>query len=68
MIEFEEVTKIYTDKIAVKDFSIKIPDGQITVLIGPSGCGKTTTLKMINGLIEATNGDIRIDGISIYSH
>ena len=67
MIELEEVTKIYTSKVAVKDLSMKILDGQITVLIGPSGCGKTTTLKMINRLIEATSGDIKIDGTSIYS-
>src|SRR6056297_3759642 len=40
--------------------------GKITMLIGPSGCGKTTTLKMINRLIDSTEGDILIDDQSIY--
>lgn len=60
MIEFQGVTKIFPNaKIpAVKDLHIKIPDGQIVVLVGPSGCGKTTTMKMINRLIDPTSGKI----------
>src|SRR5690606_40130074 len=40
-------------------------DLEITVLVGPSGCGKTTTLRMINRLIEATEGHILLDGVDV---
>jgi osmoprotectant transport system ATP-binding protein len=47
---------------AVDDLSLVIPRGSIVALIGPSGCGKTTTLRMINRLIEPTEGRIEIEG------
>ncbi len=62
MIRLEHVTKYYGPTLAVKDFSLEVPEGQVTVLIGPSGCGKTTTLRMINRLIEPTSGRIYING------
>jgi osmoprotectant transport system ATP-binding protein len=62
VIRLEKVTKYYGPTLAVKDFSLEVPKGQVTVLIGPSGCGKTTTLRMINRLIEPTSGHIYIDG------
>ena len=62
MIVLEHVTKRYGDKSAVEDFSLEVRDGDIAVLIGPSGCGKTTTLRMINRLIDPTQGRILIDG------
>jgi osmoprotectant transport system ATP-binding protein len=64
-IELKNLTKKYGDALAVNDFSIVIPDNKITVFIGPSGCGKTTTMKMINGLIKRTGGDIIINGSHI---
>ena len=48
--------------LAVDDLSLEIPAGEICVLVGPSGSGKTTSLKMVNGLIPLTRGDIRLDG------
>ena len=66
MIELKNVSKRFGQKTAVNDLDLAIPTGEITMLIGPSGCGKTTTLKMINRLIEATSGEIAIDGKSIY--
>ncbi len=62
MITFEHITKTYprSDKPAVHDLNFHIPEGETCVFIGPSGCGKTTTLKMINRLIEPTEGIIRI--------
>lgn len=62
MIEFKNVRKIYPDGTeALKDFSLKVENGELMTLIGPSGCGKTTTMKMINRLIEPTSGTIYIN-------
>ena len=47
---------------AVADLTLTVPAGQVCVLIGPSGCGKTTALRMINRLIEPTEGRVLIDG------
>jgi len=54
------VSKYSTEVIAVKDFSLEIEDKEFVVFVGPSGCGKTTTLRMIAGLEEITNGNIYI--------
>jgi osmoprotectant transport system ATP-binding protein len=48
--------------VAVDRLSLEIPDRSITVLVGPSGCGKTTTLRMINRMVEPSEGTILIDG------
>jgi osmoprotectant transport system ATP-binding protein len=61
----KEVTKKYGDFYAVKNLTMEFPDNEITILIGPSGCGKTTSMKMINGLIPKTSGDIIINDVSI---
>jgi osmoprotectant transport system ATP-binding protein len=58
MIQFQQVSKKYNDQFVLEDFDISIKDGEFFVLVGPSGSGKTTTLKMINRLIEPTDGDI----------
>lgn len=60
MIKFEKVYKRYDDKAVVSDFTLNIKEGEFFVLIGPSGSGKTTTLKMINQLINLSEGYIRI--------
>lgn len=62
MITFEGVTKRYADgTVAVDDLSIEVPTGSITVFVGPSGCGKTTSLRMINRMIDPTEGRILLD-------
>ncbi|MCG8572566.1 MAG: betaine/proline/choline family ABC transporter ATP-binding protein [Spirochaetes bacterium] len=66
MIDLKNLTKKFGKKIAVKNLNMTIEKGKITMLIGPSGCGKTTTLKMINRLIDSTEGDIRIKDKSVY--
>ena len=66
MIEFKNVSKTYKNgEPVLKNISLTVPDGEIVVFIGPSGCGKTTSLKMINRLIEPTEGEIFIDGEDI---
>lgn len=47
---------------AVKDFTLKIEDGEFVIFVGPSGCGKSTTLRMIAGLEDITGGELWIDG------
>ncbi|MFF3733250.1 ABC transporter ATP-binding protein [Streptomyces sp. NPDC002476] len=66
MIRFEHVTKRYADgTTAVDDLSFEVAEGELVTLVGPSGCGKTTTMKMVNRLIEPTEGRIFLDGDDI---
>ncbi|QDI90039.1 ATP-binding cassette domain-containing protein [Salicibibacter halophilus] len=63
MLTFENVSKVYKGgTYAVKNLSFAFEKGEFIVFIGPSGCGKTTTMKMINRLIDPTEGVISIDG------
>jgi osmoprotectant transport system ATP-binding protein len=67
-IAFHGVTKRYAGREstpAIKDLSIEVPAGEICVLIGPSGSGKTTAMKMVNRLIDISDGDISIGGQSV---
>ena len=66
-IDLRGVTKTFAGSAtpAVAPLDLSIEEGAITVLIGPSGCGKTTTLRMINRLIEPTDGAITIGGTDI---
>ena len=61
MITFDRVVKRYAGTVAVDHLSLEIKSGETVMLVGPSGCGKTTSLKMINRLIEPTDG--KMDGI-----
>ncbi len=65
MIRFENVVKRYGGVCAVDHINLHFNEGEIAVLIGPSGCGKTTTLRMLNRLIEPTEGRILINGTDI---
>lgn len=66
MIRFEHVTKRYADgTTAVDDLSFEVAEGELVTLVGPSGCGKTTTMKMVNRLIEPTDGRIFLGGDDI---
>ncbi|GAA3584396.1 ATP-binding cassette domain-containing protein [Klugiella xanthotipulae] len=62
MITFDSVTKSFTDgTTAVESLSLEISSRTTTVIVGSSGCGKTTILRMINRMVDATSGTIRID-------
>jgi osmoprotectant transport system ATP-binding protein len=65
MIDIRNLTKVFGTHTAVDDVSLRVNAGETLVLLGTSGCGKTTTLKMINRLIEPTNGSISVDGVDI---
>lgn len=58
ILQFEQVNYWYGNQQAVKDVSFSLEPGEFAVLIGPSGCGKSTTLKMVNRLLDPTNGTI----------
>ncbi|RXG66195.1 ABC transporter ATP-binding protein, partial [Candidatus Atribacteria bacterium 1244-E10-H5-B2] len=61
-LKLNHITKRFGKNVlAVKDMSLEVHDGEFLVLLGPSGCGKTTTLRMIAGLEEVTEGRITID-------
>ena len=62
MIEYRNVKKSYGGKQIIKGVDLTVEKGEFVVLIGPSGCGKTTTLKMLNRLIEPSEGSIWING------
>ena len=65
-IEFRNVTKIFQTRsqqiIAVKDYSMQVESGDFVSIIGPSGCGKSTLIRMLDGIIQPTGGEILIDG------
>ena len=62
-ITFDNVSKTYEGSYAaVRDLDLDIVDGEFMVLVGPSGCGKSTALRMIAGLEEITDGELRING------
>ena len=65
MIQFINVSKAYKEHNVIENINLEINKGELVVLIGPSGCGKTTILKMINRLIEPSDGQIKINGSDI---
>ncbi|MEQ8665342.1 MAG: ABC transporter ATP-binding protein [Rhodospirillales bacterium] len=61
-VAVRNVYKNYGDVEALRDLSLDFPRGQLTSLLGPSGCGKTTLLKIIAGLLDATSGEVLVNG------
>lgn len=61
-LTFEEVTRFFSKKYAVQDFSLGIAPGEIVCLLGPSGCGKTTLLRIAAGIERPTSGRILLNG------
>ena len=59
-VTLKEVSKKWGDFTAVDNISLEVGDEEFMVLLGPSGCGKTTTMRMVAGLEEPTNGEIFI--------
>ena len=61
-IQLRNLTKRWGDFVGVHKFDLTIKDREFLVLLGPSGCGKTTTMRMVAGLEEVTEGEILVDG------
>jgi len=62
-IRFEDVTKRYSDGYeAVKHLNLDVKDGELMILVGPSGCGKSTALRMVAGLEDISEGELKIGG------
>ncbi len=57
-VRLDAVTKRFDDVVAVDDLTLEIPRGAFFALLGPSGCGKTTTLRMVGGFEEPTEGRV----------
>lgn len=62
LVQFQNVTKQYSDKKALDDVSFTLEPGKIYGLLGPNGSGKSTAIKIINDLLKPTSGTVRING------
>ena len=65
VLSIDRISKDYGREVAVENLSLSVKDGELLTLLGPSGCGKTTTLRMIAGLEEPTEGTITIAGETV---
>jgi multiple sugar transport system ATP-binding protein len=64
-VEIRRVRKSYDEHAVIHGVDVDIGDGEFVVLVGPSGCGKSTLLRMIAGLEDITEGEIRVDGVVV---
>ena len=60
-VSFNNVSKVFDGSYAVSGFNLDIADGELVVLVGPSGCGKSTLLRMLAGLENVSEGELKID-------
>lgn len=63
MLRVTELVKYYKRTLAVDGISFEVADGEIVGLLGPNGAGKTTVLRCITGIVQATDGQVEVDGI-----
>lgn len=64
-VELKNVSKVYRDIEAVRHLDLRIEEGEFFSLLGPSGCGKTTTLRMVAGFVQPTEGNVFIGGQNV---
>ncbi|BFG81527.1 ABC transporter ATP-binding protein [Paraburkholderia terrae] len=63
-VEVEHVSKRYGKLTVLEDINLTAPSGSVLAIVGASGCGKSTLLNIIAGLVQADQGDVRIDGVA----
>ena len=65
-LQAKNLTKIYGDPgnevVAVSDINLEIRESEFVMIVGPSGCGKTTLINMLGGLLDASSGEVLLDG------
>jgi len=66
LVLVDHVTKTFGEKTALRDVSFAVPVGQICGLLGPNGAGKTTLFRLLMGVLKATTGELRIDGLDVF--
>lgn len=66
MIKVKNITKTYGNIEALKDVSLEVRSGEFISVVGPSGSGKTTLLNVVAGLLTPTEGEVIVDGVSLY--
>ncbi|MDO8585583.1 MAG: ABC transporter ATP-binding protein [Armatimonadota bacterium] len=64
-LDIQNLTKYYKTTLAVDEVSISVADGEIVGLLGPNGAGKTTIMRCVTGIVQATHGEILVDGLSL---
>lgn len=68
IVEIKNLTKKYSNKIALNNISLNIEEGKVVGILGPNGSGKTTLIKILTGLLRQTSGEVLIDGHKIGVH
>ena len=68
MLEIKNLHKRYGKFYAVNDLNLSIQEGEIFGFVGPNGAGKSTTMKIICGLLTATSGEVKVDGVDALRH
>lgn len=66
IVEITDLTKTFGEKVALSDFAFEIPTGDVFGLLGPNGAGKTTLFRLLMGILKATSGTLRIDGLDAF--
>ncbi len=66
MIEVEQLTKKYRDRVAIDALSFSIAEGEIVGFLGPNGAGKSTTMKILTGFMPATSGTAKVAGFDVF--
>ncbi len=68
MIEVENLTKRYRDRVAIDALTFTVKEGEILGFLGPNGAGKSTTMKILTGFLPATSGKAKIAGFDVFEH
>jgi ABC-2 type transport system ATP-binding protein len=66
LVEVDQVTKSFGEKVALKNISFAVPAGQLCGMLGPNGAGKTTLFRLLMGILKATKGTLLIGGLDAF--